>query len=839
MKMTNVDEFCDNNGINAMGISVDILEGKKYLAKSAKYGGLRANNDWLKTYDSKLFQKCKDIEEQRELLAKKRKHFKHRGMDTSKVFHIDVDIDNNEIDKIPENWWRFIEQWKEGTSYYQSTTKKRGLHLLFTVEDFTPSQCSYQTIFDLRPEGLKSHIEILTGTWGWIPADTKIIDRGFIQEIPVAGLDTFIKRDTEKIDCDRKNNYSEKKKTNKKRIMLDKKDMNDTQKLYVDLGNIIKLRYLDDYETWTRIVWSLANDKDNENYSIAKALSQRSEKYDEDVFNRLWDGSKSGNTIGTFFHYAIESDRQKYNEIRAEYFSDFEVICDDDSLARFYIESNTPNHVFERRTGELHTYFRGKWKQEGNSHGLLKLQIHEQITAFAVELKKNLCSEICKLAKTENEWEKNMLAVLEKREKAVNKLIAKINSTAKINSVEQRVQHYLAATDNEVEFDFRPELIAFKNVVFDLSIGQVIEPKREDYILKNTGYDYVDCPEEDIQKMREILDSILPDKEVWETYIHFLALGLTGYNPEKFLIANGGGRNGKGVLNELVEDMLGGEYYYTAPSELLLNAKKLGGSPELATMDKKRMVIFREPDCSKKLNSAFIKELTGGNKIAGRMNYSNQMVVLLTATWILECNEKPMLTGNVSGEAIGKRIMDVPFVNTFTKDENMLSCEGFYKQDPYYKTLEFRRQFRIPLFKILLDYMREYLDKTGKHVWEKHPQYKCIEDRTKKYLESSDEIKCWLRETLVSVPWTDKSEMYTGQQYITTKDIYSAFKTSELFGNMSKEERRKHNESFFRDYINTTNPYRKQYEERYKNKRSLLFGYQINWGNDSDNDLDI
>ena len=226
-------------------------------------------------------------------------------------------------------------------------------------------------------------------------------------------------------------------------------------------------------------------------------------------------------------------------------------------------------------------------------------------------------------------------------------------------------------------------------------------------------------------------------------------------------------------------------------------------------------------------------------KIAGRMNYSNQMVVLLTATWILECNEKPMLTGNVSGEAIGKRIMDVPFVNTFTKDENMLSCEGFYKQDPYYKTLEFRRQFRIPLFKILLDYMREYLDKTGKQVWEKHPQYKCIEDRTKKYLESSDEIKCWLRETLVSVPWTDKSEMYTGQQYITTKDIYSAFKTSELFGNMSKEERRKHNESFFRDYINTTNPYRKQYEERYKNKRSLLFGYQINWGNDSDNDLDI
>ena len=839
MIMTNVDEFCDNNNINSMGIKVEIRGGKKYLEESAKYGGLRANNDWMKIYNPQLFAKCSNLEEQIALLKKKRKHFEARAMDTSRVFHLDVDIHDDEIDKIPQDWWDFIDAWKANTSYYQSTTKKRGLHLLFTVEGFTPSKCSYRTIYDLKPQGLKSQIEVLTGTWGWIPRDTKVVDRGFIQEIPVAGLDLFIKKDDEeKIDFEKKKNIK-RKPTGKKKIMLDKKDMSDAQKLYCDLGNIIKTRYIDDYETWTRLVWSLANDKDNNNYTIAKALSQRSEKYDEDVFDRLWEGSKSGNTIGTFYHYAIESDRQKYNEIRAEHFGDFDVICDDDSLARFYIESNTPNHVFERRTGELYTYFRGRWKQEGASHGLLKLQIHEQITAFAVELKKNVCAEICKLAKTTNEWEKTMLAMLEKREKAINKLIARINSTAKINSVEARVQHYLAATDNEVEFDFRPELIAFKNVVFDLSIGQVIEPKREDYILKNTGYDYVDCPEKDMETMREILQKILPNQDVWETYIHFLAVGLSGYNPEKFVIANGGGRNGKGVLNELVEDMLGGEYYYTAPSELLLNAKKLGGSPELATMDKKRMVIFREPDLSKKLNSAFNKELTGGNKIAGRMNYSNQMVVLLNATWILECNEKPMITGNTSGEAIGQRIYDVPFVNTFTKDENQLSCEGFYKADPYYKTLEFRKQYRIPLFKILLEYMREYRDKTGKHVWEKYPHFKIIEDRTKQYLESSDEIKCWLKETLKSIPWTDKAEMYGKQQYITSKDIYSAFKTSELFTNMSKDERRKHNESFFREYINTTNPYRKQYEDRYKNKRSLLFGYSINWSDDEESDNDI
>ena len=340
--------------------------------------------------------------------------------------------------------------------------------------------------------------------------------------------------------------------------------------------------------------------------------------------------------------------------------------------------------------------------------------------------------------------------------------------------------------------------------------------------------------------MRRILKTILPQKEVWQTYIHFLAMGLTGYNPEKFLIANGNGRNGKGVLNEVVEDMLGIDYYYTGPSELLLNAKKLGGSPELATMDKKRMVIFREPDLSKKLNSAFIKELTGGKGIAGRMNYSNQMSIVLNATWILECNEKPMINGNTSGEAIGQRIYDVPFINTFTKDENMLSCEGFYKANPYYKTAEFRRKYKIPLFKIIIDYMREWRNETGKHVWEKYPSFKMIEDRTKKYLESSDEIKCWLKETLTTYPQRDKALMVADNHFITIKEIFSAFKSSELFANMSRDERRKHNESFFRDYITTTNPYRKLYEDRYKNKRSLLLGYGINWNTDeSDNDLDI
>jgi phage/plasmid-associated DNA primase len=819
-----LDKFTDKYNINSMGISVKIKDGKKHLQPSSHYNGKRANNLWIKdTYEPRLFNDCSSFEEQLAKLKILRKHFDYRGMDTRTIHHIDIDIHDNEIQDIPAEWWDFIEDMKTNTSYYKSTTKKKGLHILFTT-DFTPTQNSYQTIYKL--DGKKSMIEVLTGTWGWCPADTEIVDNEII-ELDEDELKEFMVIPTT-ADKHAKDT-SKKVKNSKPRIPLDLTALTPKQNEYFELGEILKLKYIDEYETWIKLVWALSNDKEHNNYAIAKHISQRSEKYEECAFNTLWDNSRNGNTIGTFYYYAKESDLASYNRIRAKYYSDFTRLCDDDTLARFYMESNLPNHLFTRKNGKLHSYHNGKWKEEGTDHGLIKLMIPQQVYDFATDLMVAIGEQIAKVANPQNEWDKTEHKRLCENQKQVNRLLAQIHSCSKINSVEQRCRHYLSATENDTEFDAKGELIAFKNCVWDLSIGRIVETKREDFILYNTGYDYTEPPDADIVELNNILDTILPEQEVKNTYLHFLATGLCGFNPEKFVVANGGGRNGKGVINELFETTLGNQYFYVAPSQILLNTQKLGGCPEIANMDKKRMVIYREPDPSKKINTALVKELTGGKAISARMNYSNDMEVELKATQLCECNEKCKLSGRV-GEAERQRFVDIPFTQTFTDNLDDLEAGaecGFYPKNPFYKTKAFREKYKLPLFKILLGYMDWYRGETGKNVWEKIPIPKCIDDRTKEYLDKCDELKVWLGEEITTTPWRTKEEMFRDKDYLTPKDIHKHFKRSETYANMSKDERRNANESYFRDYLNNSNPYRKKFEDRYKGKRSVLFGYCI------------
>ena len=100
------------------------------------------------------------------------------------------------------------------------------------------------------------------------------------------------------------------------------------------------------------------------------------------------------------------------------------------------------------------------------------------------------------------------------------------------------------------------------------------------------------------------------------------------------------GGNGKGVIHELMEAMLGGSegYYYTAPNSVLLAPLSGKGScVEVASMSKKRMVVYREPDgVSAKLNTSTICELTGGSEINARLNHSNNNSTKLCATHFMQ-----------------------------------------------------------------------------------------------------------------------------------------------------------------------------------------------------------
>ena len=94
--------------------------------------------------------------------------------------------------------------------------------------------------------------------------------------------------------------------------------------------------------------------------------------------------------------------------------------------------------------------------------------------------------------------------------------------------------------------------IAFDNGVFNLQTKQ-FEPKNKNYyITMTTGYDYIeDEDEEGIKTISDFYDTVFPIKEEKDLYAILMMRSFFGKNLDKFIIANGGGGNGKSVIHNL------------------------------------------------------------------------------------------------------------------------------------------------------------------------------------------------------------------------------------------------------------------------------------------------
>jgi len=331
-----------------------------------------------------------------------------------------------------------------------------------------------------------------------------------------------------------------------------------------------------------------------------------------------------------------------------------------------------------------------------------------------------------------------------------------------------------------------------------------------------------------------LFQKIFPDKEIFKYYLHLMATCLYGIPIEKFFLANGGGGNGKGVINELLVELLG-NYAYTAPNGVLLAPLKLGNCPEVAGMKNKRLIIYREPDAEqKKICFSTVKELTGGSKINARMNYSNDTNTTLCGTHIMECNQRPKLDGRLD-ESVLRRVRDIPFVSTFTEDKDLLAnaevLQNVYPANTYYKSDEFKNEYKFALFKILIEYIQEFHTKHGKSVCDKFDVPDCITERSKEYIKSSDELREWFDTVYepVETKGMSKKDVLEKGLYVTLKDVFEEFKRSEYYANQSKSNKRKMNKKYFVEYAKTNINFKVFYFERYKSgsveKGNILVGF--------------
>jgi phage/plasmid-associated DNA primase len=340
---------------------------------------------------------------------------------------------------------------------------------------------------------------------------------------------------------------------------------------------------------------------------------------------------------------------------------------------------------------------------------------------------------------------------------------------------------YSEHCDTEDLFDNKPYIFAFKNQAFDLQTGKPYVVKKEDYITQNTGYDYNKPSVQQLETVKEVFESIFPDPEVGKCYLSVLSLCLSGEHPEKLFVANGGGRNGKGLLNELMFILLG-QYAYKLSIEVLTkDVKKTGANPELANMNKKRMVVSSEPEDGTKIQMGITKEITGCNEISARGLYSANTLTKLVCTLIIECNKKLLLSGRMDTSVL-ERIVDIPFESTFVSNpEDVDESRGIYQGNTLYKTDAWQKEHACAMFHYILEHAEKTL-----YVPER------IKNLSKQYVLGSDEMYSWVMETYE--PTDDKV-------FVKLKDIFDLYKASDLYSNLTKLERRNLNKTAFSELI--------------------------------------
>jgi len=367
-------------------------------------------------------------------------------------------------------------------------------------------------------------------------------------------------------------------------------------------------------------------------------------------------------------------------------------------------------------------------------------------------------------------------------------------------------------TDNNIKWNKNPTLFVFENCVYDLTTQKVIESNPLDYCNRSCGYDYRVVTAEEIAELNVLLISIFPNEGIRKHYLELLSTGLSAIQIEKLFIATGGGGNGKSLINSLMM-MTVGQYGYKVPSSLLTKEIKQGANPEVANLDGIRFALCQEPDAKKPMCASVFKELTGDKTLNCRQLYSNECVIYLCLTLVLEANDVPKL--DEVNQAVNRRIDITPFVSTAVSKEDYELADdktNLCIADTRYKSDAFQEQYKIVLFHLLTQYFAIFV--TNGFKMSDPPAE--VRAKSKAYMANSDNLYDWfityfIEEATSAVSMSDVFQKYSECQLQNTtrrirsnadtkKKLTDLFATNLFLGRFLKERK----QTFCKQQLNST-----------------------------------
>ena len=549
----------------------------------------------------------------------------------------------------------------------------------------------------------------------------------------------------------------------------------------------------DDYNTWISIGMAIKKIFPNEEdgLELFNFFSSKGQKYDGiDIitkkFNSFEPNREKGYNVATIYYYAMEDNKPKAIDIISKNTLQLAPtdICS-------FIKLLAGNKFFYKVEGEVYKLYCYNGRYWEKDDVILRSFISNELHEFLKYILVNVY------------WE----TVGREFQQYKNK-IDKLKTISYKREIIETYKEYNSRRD--INFDNKWWLFGFNNKVYDMKECEFREYKPEDYVTITTGYDYIEPSDDEIVFVNKLIIQIMPIKEERETFLDILASGIDGRCPEKFIIFNGGGGNGKGVIDDFLLNMMG-NYGMIGNNNLLFENSKMGSNPEKANMHKKRYIVFREPPPNKKFENSIIKELTGGGNFSARGHFESETQKELNNTMICECNEKPPFKDKIA-EAEIRRLLDILFRASFTTDESTIDESKYiYKADPYYKTTEFKEKYRCALFKIIADRHKIYYHENNSII-KVSPS---ILARTQNYLESCCDIVGWFKDNYRE----------DNTKYCTMKDIYEDFKYSEIYIEMSRQKKENYSKIKFFELLRTNMFFKRYYLERYNGEYSIIKGW--------------
>jgi len=542
-------------------------------------------------------------------------------------------------------------------------------------------------------------------------------------------------------------------------------------KKYLD---ILSPRRAEDYEDWFVIGAIIFNEGGT--FKLFNDFSAHASNYNHEACKDMWTGTyeEDRNKKATYKKLCefckIDNKDKYYKIVRGDVTYNMDCIFKDGPTDRYMINlyySLAPSqYMYDDINNLLYKFNKyGIYGKLGATKGEIKINISDTLEdVFSSEFNRRyveLNNNVLKSSKDEelkSIYKKNKTKEA-KLVKTYNKIKKYIRSYKNIKLISEGVCDLYTITDIAKKLDKAKNIIPFLNGVYDLNSFTFRTGRRDEYITKTTLYNYKPVSENYKDKMNSILDPIFNDKEEQKYVLKSLASSLNGKNiEEEFYMWIGSSRNGKGMIDKLLQTTFG-DKYATLDINYFMQPKYDPNAPNsaLAMAKDALIVMVNEPPQGAKLNETILKKMTGGDTLITRDMYEKAQKFIPMFKLFFLTNNNIEINGEDQG--IKRRFRLINFRNVFINNPKLPNQK--LKDDTLKTKIGKDRNYALAFFDTLITHYKLYLREGLK-------QPSKMEKETTEYVEDYDPIQQFINERVILTE--------NPKDFISSTDLFREYK---------------------------------------------------------------